>query len=539
MGVLTKALGFRNLSLEDPAQALMPYSALVESLGLGRSDAGVLVNEKQAMRITTAFACITIISTDLSSLPLSIFQRMPDGSMREAIEHPMHRLLHDEPNPAMTSMVFRGALLANVLGWGNAYAYIKRDNGSRVRQLTLLPPERTSAVMIKQPDGSGKMTYATTATIDGSTEYIEPANMLHISGLSNDGITGLSPIGTCKNAFGLAIAAEKFGAQLFGNGSRTTGVLSYPGQLSPEAQENLKKSLREAMTGDNALRPFVLEEGMTWNQISINPNDAQFLETRKFQRSEIAALFRVALHLLQDLDRSTNNNIEHQSLDHIRYTLRPWAIRIEQEINRKLLSGTYFCEHDFNAFQRGDFASQTAGFATLRNVGAFSTNDILRQMRMNPIPPEEGGDVRTVPLNTVSLATFVAGRNDSSVDDTAAEAADPAIEQPITDLRRQRIVNAYRRLFRDAVGRVVNRKQHDAAFAYRAFQPVIASMAEAAVVMYFNPDVETQNKIEQESNSLAHAIAADSAAWLKAEASAIATRITDQTYVSLHQALIG
>jgi HK97 family phage portal protein len=529
MGLLTNKLGIRALSMEDPSQPLLPYSALFESLGLGKSDAGVMVNEKQAMRLTTAYACIMIISADLSSLPLPIYQRMPDGSSREAFEHPYYKMLHDAPNDWMTSMVFRGALIAAALGWGNGYAVIRRDRGARANSLALLPPDKTSAVMI-----DGKLMYGTTATADGLVSYIDPANMLHPSGLSIDGFTGLSPIGTCKNAFGLAIAAEKFGARFFGNGARASGVLSHPGQLDTEAQENLKKSVNEVLTGENSMRPLVLEEGMTWTQMTVAPNDAQFLETRKFQRSEIAALFRVPLHLLQDLERSTNNNIEHQSLDYIRYTLRPWAVRLEQEINRKLLGGDFYCEHDMNAFQRGDFASQTAGFTLLRNAGVYSANDILRALRQNPIPAADGGDIRLAPLNMVPLTTL-AGEAGAVPDDTT----DSDRGTPITDMRRERIVNAYRRLFRDAVGRVVNRKNADTQFAYRAFQPILGSMGEAVLAMHLPGATKLSD--EQESAISAHAsgIAAECSAWTAANASATATTLTNDAYTALETALIG
>lgn len=538
MGVLTKALGFRNVSMEDPTQPLLPYSALMESLGMGRSDAGVMVNEKQAMRITTCFACILVPSSDLSSLSLPIMQKMPDGSIREATEHRLYSLIHDAPNTNMTSVVFRGAQLASALGWGNSYTFIRRDKAQRAVALVPLPSERTSPVMVKAKDGSKRLMYGTTATDDGLVSYVDPSDVLHVPGLSFDGYVGMSPIQTCKNAFGIALASEKFGAQLFGNGAKASGVLSHPGQLNEEAQENLKKSIREIITGESALRPLVLEEGMKWQQLTINPNDAQFLETRKFQREEIAALFRVPMHLLQSLERATNNNIEHQSLDYIRYCLKPWAVKIEQEINKKLLTGPYFVEHDFNDFQRGDFASQTAGYTLLRNAGVYSANDILRALRQNPIPAEDGGDVRLAPLNMVPLKTLA---KEESEDPAAlpAPTTDPNEGEPITDQRRDRIVNVYRRLFRDAVGRIVNRKKRDETFAYRALQPVIFSAAEATMAMYYTPDEEMKQKAESESNRLAQELASESGIWAASDAANTATRITNSACTALYKALIG
>jgi HK97 family phage portal protein len=538
MGMLTRALGFHNLSMEDPAQPLLPFSALMESLGLGRSDAGVLVNEKQAMRITTVYACIMVISQDLSSLPLPIMQRMPDGSIREATEHRLYPIIHDAPNANMTSMVFRGAMLTSLLGWGNSYTFIRRDRAGRVVELVPLPSERTSPVMVTRKDGSKQFMYATTATEDGLPSYFDPSDVLHVPGLSFDGYVGMSPIQTCKNAFGMALAAEKFGAQLFGNGAKASGVLSHPNTLGTEALENLKKSLREIMTGESALRPLILEEGMKWDQLTINPNDAQFIELRQFQRSEICSLYRVAMHLIQDLQRATNNNIEHQSLDHIRYCLRPRAIAVEQEINKKLLTGPYFVEHDFNDFQRGDFASQTAGYTLLRNAGVYSANDILRALRQNPIPAEDGGDVRLAPLNMVPLKQLA-----KEEDADPAAAPEPTTDtndgEAITDMRRERIVNAYRRLVRDAVGRIVNRSKRDELFAYRALQPAIASMAEATMAMYYAPDKEMKEKAESESNKLAQQLASESPSWAASNASDTATRITNSIYTALHKALIG
>lgn len=542
MGVIARAFGIRNYSVEDPAQPLLPYSALVESLGLGRSDSGEMINEKQAMRITTAYACINNIAADLSSLPLPVLQQMPDGTIRAASEHRLFPILERAPNRYMTSMVYRGCVLASALGWGNSYSFIKRDNAARVTELIPLPSEKTSPVLLPLNQNKGlvkrQLMYATTATEDGLPSYIDPENILHISGLSYDGFVGMSPIQTCKNAFGIALAAEKFGARFFGNGANASGVLSHPGTLGTEALENLKKSIREILTGENALRPLVLEEGMKWVQMTINPNDAQFLETRNFQREEVAALYRMPMHLLQSLERATNNNIEHQSLDYIRTCLRMWAVRIEQEINRKLLSPPYFVEHDFNAFQRGDFASQTSGMVALRNAGVYSANDILRGLRQNPIPAEEGGDVRLAPLNMVPLKRLAA-EEEGAPPALPEETTDSDMGEVVTDHGRSRIVAAFRRLFRDAISRIINCKKPEQGFAYRALQPAIASMGESIMAMYYTPDQEMKDKAEAAANRLGEECARQSLTWAKTDASELATSVTDQIYAALYEELIG
>lgn len=524
MGLLSRRLGVQALSLEDPAQPLLPPSALFESLGLGRSDAGVLINEKQAMRITTALSCIKIVSEDLGTTSHEILQHLPDGSVRQALHHRLWPIIHDQPNPNMSACVFWGALKASTLGWGNGYAWIKRDGAARAVALVPLESGKTSPVRLR-----GELMYATTQTDTGAVAYLDPANVLHDKYLSLDGITGIGPIQMCKNAFGLAAAAEKYGAQFFANGARATGVLTYPGALETEAYENLNKSLRERMNGENALMPFILEEGLTWQQTSISPNEAQFLLTRQFQRVEIASLYRVAMHLLQDLQRATNNNIEHQSLDHVRHCLRPNAVHLEQEVNRKLLGGPFTMEHNLNDLQRGDFASQTAGLAALRNIGYYSNNDIARALRQNPIPAEEGGDVRVIQGAFINLKALIAGGSEpeSGVDtDGAADGSQPF----------DRITPAYRSMFRDAVGRVINRSG-DGAFARKAFQPIVSSMAQACIALRFGSCDLTKKELALIEGQTA-AIADSAAAWSRKDATAIATRITEQVYGALAREIL-
>jgi HK97 family phage portal protein len=490
MGLLTRSLGIQNLSIEDPSQPLLPYSVLFESMGLGRSDAGVLMNEKQAMRITTAQVCIKVISEDLASTGHEILQTRPDQTIQLARHHRLWTIMHDRPNPNMSAKTFWGTMLANALTNGNGYAWIKRDMANRVIALIPLAATRTSPLKIE-----GRLVYGTTQTDSGRVVHIDPADILHFVGLTFDGIQGISPINSCRNAFGLALAAEKFGAQFFGNGARSTGVFAHPETLEPEAFENLKKSLYEIATGETALRPLVLEEGMTFHQLTIPPNDAQFLQTRQFQKDEIAGLYRVPLHLVGSLLRATNNNIEHQSLDYIRYCLRPWAVGIEQEVNFKLLGGEYSMEHNLNDMQRGDFASQTSGFQTLRNIGVYSTNTILKKLRENPIPENEGGDVLTVQMAMTNLKTLLPGAaNDGGAGETDPE-TDP--QEPDGTQPFDRIVAPYRNLFRDVAGRLSRAKKPEPAFARKLVHPLVASMAQAMLALRFGNCELTQREQER------------------------------------------
>lgn len=524
MGLLSRRLGVQALSLEDPAQPLMPPGALFESLGLGRSDAGVLMNEHQAMRITTAQSCVRIISEDLATNAHEIFQEMPNGAEQLAKDHRYWGLLHDEPNPNMSAAVFWGALGANACGWGNGYAWIKRTAGARAVSLIPLKPGLTAPVKLR-----GELMYATTQTDTGAVAYIDPANVLHVPGLTFDGFVGLSPVRECMNAFGLTYAAERFGAQFFGNGARASGVFTYPGQLEEEAYENIQKSLREKMNGENALRPLILEEGLDWKQFTIPPNEAQFLQLRQFQRSEIASLYRVAMHLLQDLQRATNNNIEHQSLDHIRYCLRPWAVRIEQEVDRKLLGGTgssFKMLHNFNDMQRGDFASQAAAIQVMRGNGIWSANDSLKFLRMNPIPAEQGGDIRVIQGAFVNLTSLLPGA-DGYAGDAQGTDSDEGDSQPFNRSLR-RIGPQFRVLFRDAIGRVVNRNV-DLDFTKKVFRPSVMAMAQSVSATRFGSCELTQRELALVDTQVAE-IASASSAWDPKDVRAIAARLTEQVY---------
>ena len=528
MGLISKSLGINAFSLEDPAQPLLPMSALFDSLGLGRSDAGIMVNEKQALRMTTVFSCVKIISQDLSRISLDIFQDLPHGGRRKAEEHRLYSLLHERPNPNMSSMVWRCATIASMLLWGNAYSWIKRDKAFRVIGLVPMDSARTSPVRIE-----GKLMYGTTQTDTGAVAYIDPEDVLHFMNFTMDGISGISPIGMCKNAVGIGLAAEKFGAQFFGNGARSTGVLSHPGSLDTEAYENLKKSLHEMANGENSLRPILLEEGMKWEQISVPPNDAQFLETRKFQKEEIAQIFRVPLHLLQDLTRATNANLEFTGVDYTRSCLSPIAAQIEQELNYKLLGGGYSAIHNMMDLQRGDFATLTTSLISLRNSGIYTCNDVLKALNQNPVPTEEGGDIRVVNGTYAPLESLMKQEGDAAKPEgpstTDSDEGEPA--QP-SAFRKEAILASYRPLFRDAVGRAINRQDQE--FVRKAFQPAVHSMLQTFLASKYGNATVTDTDL-QLVGSVVNQIAIQSAGWSKKEASNIATQLTEQVYTMLSE----
>jgi HK97 family phage portal protein len=535
MGLLSNLLGFQNLSVEDPSQPLLPWSVLSDNLGFGRSDAGVLVNTTQAMRYSTIYACVKIISEDLSRLSLDIFQQLPNGGVRVATEHKNYYTIHDRPNANMSSMTWRMTMLTHMCLFGNGYSYIKRDGAARVIALIPLDPARTSAVM-----KNGEFMYATTFTQNGDVELVDPENMLHFrTGPSTNGISGMSPIQQCKNMVGLGIAAEKFGAQFFGNGARATGVFSHPESLDPEAYENLKKSLHQAVTGETSLRPLVLEEGMEYKQISIAPNDAQFIDTRKFQKEDIAQCFRVPLHLLQDLTRATNANLEFQGTEYVRHCLIPYAVQMEQEIKYKIIGkGPYVVEHNFQDLQRGDFPSLTTALLALRNGGVYSANDVLRGLRQNPIPEEEGGDIRIVqgafiPLDSLlyyynEQSPFPNPDNPGTPDvETDSDKGAPAAHHKIA------IFNSFRPLFRDAVGRSINRA-NDPAFVKKAFHPLVNSLYQTYSAMRYGSADVSKDDLDR-IGKVADEIVTASNAWTKETAAETARKLTEQCFTAFFQ----
>lgn len=365
----------------------------------GRTTSGKPVNERTAMQTTAVYACVRILAEAVASLPLHVYEYQDDGGKKLVHDHPLYYLLHDEPNPEMTSFVFRETLMSHLLIWGNAYAQIIRDGAGRVLGLYPLLPDK----MEVQRDDKGNIYYVYSRNSDENPTFKEYGNIklkaedvLHIPGLGFDGLIGYSPIAMAKNAVGMTLACEEYGASFFANGANPGGVLEHPGVLKDPSK--VRESWNSVYRGvNNAHKIAVLEEGMKYQQIGIPPEEAQFLETRKFQINEIARLYRIPPHMVGDLDKSSFSNIEQQSLEFVKYTLDPWVIRWEQSLQRSLLlpgeKGKYFIKLNVNGLLRGDYQSRMNGYAVGRQNGWFSANDIREMENMNPIPDEEGGNL--------------------------------------------------------------------------------------------------------------------------------------------------
>lgn len=374
----------------------------------GRSTAGKRVNEFTAMQTTAVYACVRILAESIAGLPLHVYAYRGEG--RERVPgHPLFTILHDAPNPEMTSFVFRETLMVHLLLWGNAYAQILRDRAGRVAGLYPLLPNRMSV----NRDEDGRLYYTYQRVTDENPnfkrggEVILPAeDVLHIPGLGFDGLIGYSPIAMARNAVGMTLACEEYGASFFANGARPGGVLQHPGVLKDPAK--LRESWQAVYGGAaNTGKVAVLEEGMTYQQIGIPPEEAQFLETRKFQVDEIARLYRIPPHMVGDLDKSSFSNIEQQSLEFVKYTLNPWVVRWEQALQKSLLlpeeRKRYFIRFNVDGLLRGDYQSRMQGYAVGRQNGWLSANDIREMEDMNPIPAEEGGDTYLINGNMTKL----------------------------------------------------------------------------------------------------------------------------------------
>jgi HK97 family phage portal protein len=401
MGFLKTVLE-RRASPERPSTNLSNPSAwLVDWAGGGPTKAGVAVSETKALGISAVYACIRAISETVASLPLFVYERLEGGGKRPATEHPLHQVLHTEPNQWMTSFTWRETSQAHVTAWGNAYSEIV-EAGGRVELHPLLP-DRTDPVFT----GSGRLFYATEDTEDPGREprMIPAEAVVHVPGLGFDGIKGYSPIQLHRENLGLSLALVANGGSFFGQGSRPSGMIEHPLTLDDEGIAQLRRKWELQHSGiDNMHKVAVLDEGMKWRQVTIPPEDAQYLETRELQVNEIARIFRCPPHKIQHLKQATFSNIEMQAIEWVTDTILPWLIRWEQELTRKLLSTAdrrrYFVEHKVDGLLRGDIETRYKAYSVGRQWGWLNANDVRELENMNPL---EGpaGEAYLAPMNMI------------------------------------------------------------------------------------------------------------------------------------------
>jgi|SRR5579859_109599 len=423
MGVLTNAL---SRASKIPGIAVGSENSWLRGLfNFSESATGIKVDEFNALNTTAVYACVRILAESIASLPLVTYERTQPTGKKRAFDHYLYHTLHDQPNDEMSSFELLETMMGHVLLWGNAYAELVRDGAGRVRQIWPLRPDR---MVIWRDAETQELVYIYTVkssfdlTRQPEKVYMAPSEVLHIRGLGYDGVRGYGPISLNREAVGLALATQEYGARLFANGARPSGILTANRPLNADAKKNLREDWQQIYGGlTNSHRVAVLEEGVTWQAIGIPPEDAQFLATRTYQLNEIARMFRVPPHLLQELTRSTNNNIEHQGMDYVTHTVRPWTIRYEQAFYRSLfLPGErdrFFAEFLLDGLLRGDQLSRFQAYAIGRQWGWLSADEIRDKENMNPIP-EDGESDYLVPLNMIPE------------DQVGIEAVEPATPDP-------------------------------------------------------------------------------------------------------------
>ncbi len=401
MGFFGKLVEKRGDSIANPSASTISFL----SGGL-QSYTGKVVTESTALTYSAVLSCVNVISDTIASIPLFVYEKNQE-TRSKARDHPLYEILHDKPNSEMTSASFRSMMQTHLLLWGNAYAEIQWGEDGYPKALWPLNPSTT--IMEREP-GTRRIRYR--VSLPNGKQVVLPAdNVLHLVGLTLDGLTGLSPIGLAREAIGLGLSAEEFGSRFFGNNATPGGVLEHPKVLGKEAQNNLRSSWNEIHQGlENSHRLAILEEGMQYKQIGIPQKDAQFLETRKFQLEEIARIYRVPQHMIGIMDKATFSNIEHQDISYVKHTIRPWLVRWEQAMYRSLLTKVerrkYLIEFNVDGLLRGDIKTRYEGYHLAVNDGWMSGNDVRKLENMEP---REGLDEYLINGNMTPVRQILKG----------------------------------------------------------------------------------------------------------------------------------
>jgi HK97 family phage portal protein len=379
-------------------------------LTYGDSDAGIAITGERALNYTAYWSCVSLMAQTLASLSCFVYRRKGERGRSRATDHPLYLLLHSEPNPEMDSFSYFESLMYHlVANNGNAYSYIDWDADLlTIKALWPMNPDRVTKLR------NEKLEIEYEYRTENGPVRLPAFRVWHIPGFGFDGLIGYTPLTYARNQIGLGIAAERMGSNLFKNGLTVGGMAMHPGQMSKEAQQRFRESIEEQHKGvDKAHRLLILEEGMKYEKNSIPPNDAQMLETRKYQRNEMAAFFHIPPHLVGDLEHATFSNIEEQSLEFVQYTMRPWLVRWERSINRQLLlpqeKEEYYTEFLVDSLLRGNIESRYRAYAIGRNWGWLTPNRIAEIENLEPIPPEDGGDTFLQPMNMAPADEFNAG----------------------------------------------------------------------------------------------------------------------------------
>jgi HK97 family phage portal protein len=364
--------------------------------------AGVTVTEDTALTFSAVWACVSVISRTISALPWGVYEKTDSG--RREIDGKLSWLLNNQPNPEMTAMSFREVMMVHALLWGNAYAEISRDLAGRPSALWPIPPD----TVCLERDAVGNLEYV--VRHDKGNTRLAATNILHLHGMGFDGLQGYSPIRQAARSIGMGIAQDTFGQAFYANGTVFGSLLEMPGNMSSDQIKQAEKYMNDRLRGpDKAFSVKVAPAGVKVHGMSMPMTDAQFLESRKFSVTEICRWYGVPPHKVADLDRSTNNNIEHQGIEFVADAIVPWAVRLEQEVSTKLIGsrsqGRTYTKLAVNALMRGDAASRANFYKAMTQMGAMSINEVRALEELNGIGPD--GDSLLVQLNQTTLEYLV------------------------------------------------------------------------------------------------------------------------------------
>ena len=386
-------------SLEDPSTPLTGQN-LAEYFD---SNIGIQVDNQSALTLSAVYACIYVLSSSIGQLPLHVMRKQGD-SIEAAKDHPAYWLLHDEPNEWQTSYKWRETKQGHVLGWGNGYTQAIRSPRGELRELVTRRPWETQLVK-----NGNRWLYAVTEEDEGS-RAVQLEDMIHVRALGSDGRTGKSLIRQHAETIGLGLAAQRYGKEFFTGGGRPTGLVTVKNTLQKESWERLKNTWNKAVSGLRASenKTLMLPADLDYKSITIPPEDAQFLETRKLNRSEVAGIFNVPAHMINDLDKATFSNISEQAIQFVRHTMMPWVVNWEQEINRRVFTRAeraagYYCKFNLAGLLRGTAKERAEFYHYAITDGWMDRNEARVLEDMNP---RDGLDQMLVSVNAQPLSAL-------------------------------------------------------------------------------------------------------------------------------------
>ena len=395
MSFITRLFGSseKRASPENPAVSLSNPAAWGNDFWSGGAKSGAVVTQKTVMGISAVWRAVGIISETIASLPLEVYKTLPGGGSQLDTTHPIHSLVNMEPSQLHTSFCWRQTGQAHLLLSGNFYCQIFRSGPGNITPewLRILAPEDVEPITVRgqNTEGFGQTQDGVFYKIRGQKGVVPSSDIIHIAGLGFDGVKGLSVLSYHRENLGMSISATDYGASFFANGAHLGAVLSVQGSLTDAAYERLQKQWKARGGARNAGSTEILEHGAKYEKVALSPQDAMFLETREFQVSEVARMFGLPPHLLADLRRATFSNIEQQAIEYVTYTIRPWAKRWEQELNRKLFKvserGKYFVRFNLNALLRGDSAARARFYNSMIMSGVFTPDEVRTLENLNPM----------------------------------------------------------------------------------------------------------------------------------------------------------